>query len=75
MQQRNLYQYKEIRALKALKSRMNNAEEQTSDLEDKIMEITQTGQQYKPTSGNKKSLTQPNFTPKTRQRRTDKTQS
>ena len=27
--------------LKALKSRMNNAEKQISDLEDKIMEITQ----------------------------------
>ena len=26
-------------------SRMNNAEEQISDLEDKIMEITQSGQQ------------------------------
>ena len=31
--------------LKALKSRMNNAEEQTSDVEDRIMEITQSGQQ------------------------------
>ena len=31
--------------LKALKSRMNNAEEQITDLEDKIMEITQSGQQ------------------------------
>ena len=31
--------------LKALKSRMNNAEEQISDLEDRIMEITQSGQQ------------------------------
>ena len=31
--------------LKALKSRMNNAEEQISDMEDKIMEITQSGQQ------------------------------
>ena len=30
---------------KALKSRMNNAEEQISDLEDRIMEITQSGQQ------------------------------
>ena len=29
----------------ALKSRMNNAKEQISDLEDRIMEITQTGQQ------------------------------
>ena len=27
--------------LKVLKSRMNNAEEQISDLEDRIMEITQ----------------------------------
>ena len=31
--------------LKALKSRMNNAEEQLSDLKDRIMEITQSGQQ------------------------------
>ena len=31
--------------LKALKNRMNNAEEQISDMEDKIMEITQSGQQ------------------------------
>ena len=31
--------------LKALKRRMNNAEEQISDLEDRIMEITQSGQQ------------------------------
>ena len=31
--------------LKALKSRMNNAEEQISDLEDRIREITQSGQQ------------------------------
>ena len=33
--------------LKALKSRMNNAEEQISDLEDRIMEITQSGQKTK----------------------------
>ena len=31
--------------LKALKSRMNNAEELISDLEDRIMEIIQSGQQ------------------------------
>ena len=31
--------------LKALKSRMNNAEERSSDLEDRIIEITQSGQQ------------------------------
>ena len=31
--------------LKALKSRTNNAEEQIYDLEDRIMEITQSGQQ------------------------------
>ena len=31
--------------LKAVKSRMNNAEERISDLEDRIMEITQSGQQ------------------------------
>ena len=30
--------------LKVLKSRMNNAEERISDLEDKIIEITQSGQ-------------------------------
>ena len=30
---------------KAIKGRMNNAEEQISDLEDRIMEITQSGQQ------------------------------
>ena len=30
--------------LKALKSRMNNAEKQISDLEDRIMEITESGQ-------------------------------
>ena len=30
--------------LKALKSRMNNAEEQNSDLEDRIMETNQSGQ-------------------------------
>ena len=33
--------------LKALKSRMNNAEERISDVEDRIMEITQSGQQTK----------------------------
>ena len=31
--------------LKALKSRMNNAEEWISDFKDRIMEITQSGQQ------------------------------
>uniref|UniRef100_A0A4X1SX01 L1 transposable element RRM domain-containing protein n=1 Tax=Sus scrofa TaxID=9823 RepID=A0A4X1SX01_PIG len=31
--------------LRAVKTRMNNAEEQISDMEDRIMEITQTGQQ------------------------------
>ena len=31
--------------LKALKSRMNNKEAQISDLDDRIMEITQSGQQ------------------------------
>ena len=31
--------------LKALKSRVNNAEEWISDLEDRIMEITKSGQQ------------------------------
>ena len=33
--------------LKALKSRINNAEEQISDLEDRIMKTTQSGQQIK----------------------------
>ena len=38
--------FTEIQAeLKALKSRMNNEEEQISDLKDRIMEITQSGQQ------------------------------
>ena len=31
--------------LKSLKSRRNNAEERISDVEDRIMEITQSGQQ------------------------------
>ena len=31
--------------LKAIKCRMNNAEEQISDVEDKIRKITQSGQQ------------------------------
>ena len=31
--------------LKPIKSRMNNAEEWISDMEDRIMEITQSGQQ------------------------------
>ena len=31
--------------LKSFKSKMNNAEEQISDLEDRIMKITQPGQQ------------------------------
>ena len=31
--------------LKAMNSRMNNTEERISDLEDRIMEITQSGQQ------------------------------
>ena len=31
--------------LKALKNRMNNAEERISDLEDRIMETTQSGEQ------------------------------
>ena len=38
--------FAETRAeLKALNSRMNNAEEQVSDFKDRIMEITQSGQQ------------------------------
>ena len=32
---------------KALKSKMNNTEDKISDLEDRIMEITQSGQQTK----------------------------
>ena len=40
------YSFVEMKAeLQALKRRMNNAEEQISDLEDRIMEITQSGQQ------------------------------
>ena len=31
--------------LKSLKSRMDNAEEQINDLEDRIIEITQSGEQ------------------------------
>ena len=31
--------------LKAIKSRLNNAEERISDMKDRIMEITQSGQQ------------------------------
>ena len=31
--------------LRAVKTRMNNAEERISDMEDRIMEITQSGQQ------------------------------
>ena len=40
--------------LKALNSRMNNAEEQISDMEDRIMEITQSGQQTEKPNGKKK---------------------
>jgi len=40
------YSFAEIQTeLKVIKSRMNNAEEQISDMEYKIMEITQSGQQ------------------------------
>ena len=39
--------------LKALKSRMNNSEERISDLEYRIMEITQSGQQTKYQIGKK----------------------
>ena len=35
--------------LKAVMSRMSNAEERTSDVEDRIMEITQSGQQTEKT--------------------------
>ena len=42
--------------LKALKSRMNNAEEWISDLEDRIMEITQSGQQKKTKWKNMKEM-------------------
>ena len=36
-------------ALKAIKTRMNNAEEWISDMEDRIMEITQIGHQTEKT--------------------------
>ena len=39
--------------LKTLVSRMNNAEEWVSDLEDRIMEITQSGQQRENQIGKK----------------------
>ena len=42
--------------LKALKSRMNNAEEQISDLEDRIMEITQSGWQTENQMKNMKAI-------------------
>ena len=37
--------------LKAIKSRMNNAEEWISDVENRIMEITQLGQRNKESTG------------------------
>ena len=40
--------------LKALKNRMNNAEEKISDLEDKMMEITQSGQETEPNEKTRK---------------------
>ena len=41
-----MYTFAEIQTeLKAIKSRRNNAEEWISDVEDRIMEITQSGQQ------------------------------
>ena len=42
--------------LKTLKSRMNNAEEQISDLEDRIMEITESGQQTENQIKNTKAI-------------------
>ena len=42
--------------LKAVKSRMNNAEKQISDLEDRIMEITQSGQQTENQMKNVKAI-------------------
>ena len=41
--------------LRAVKTRMNNAEERISDMEDRIMEITQTGQQTENQMKNHKS--------------------
>ena len=41
--------------LKAVKSRMNNTEEKISDQEDRIMEITQSGQQDSQMKGKKAS--------------------
>ena len=42
--------------LKALKCRRNNSEEQISDLEDRIMEITQSGQQAENQMKNMKAI-------------------
>ena len=42
--------------LKALKGRMNIAEERISDLEDRIMEITQSGQQTENQMKNVKAI-------------------
>ena len=45
-QEKLAYSFAEMQGeLKAMKSKMNSAEEQVSDLEDRIMEITQSGQQ------------------------------
>ena len=44
--------------LKALNSRKNNAEEWISDLEDRIMEITQSGQQIENQNEKKKKQKQ-----------------
>ena len=41
----NSFAEMQAKKLKALKSRMNNAEERINDMEDRIMEITQSGQQ------------------------------
>ena len=42
--------------LKALKSRMDNAEEQISDWQDRIMEVTQSGQQAENQIKNMKAM-------------------
>ena len=50
---------------KAPKSRLNNAEERISDLEDKIMEITQSGQQTE----NQMKQSMKNTTPRRKRKR------
>ena len=47
--------------LKAVKSTMNNAEEQISDLENRVMETTQSGQQTKSQMKKKKNVEFPSW--------------